>query len=100
MKRIEISGVNAKRMITAVFCASSTGDFLPVQLVYKGKTSRCHPNFDFPAGWHVTHSASHWSMEDVMLQYIKEIIVPYVESLRELLGENRAAVVIMDNFKY
>ena len=35
-----------------------------------------------------------------MLQYIDYIIVPYVECCRELLnGENKAALVIMDDFK-
>ena len=34
-----------------------------------------------------------------MLQYVDNIIAPYVERVREMLGENKAAVVIMDNFK-
>ena len=37
-KRVEITGVNDKRQITAVFCGSAAGDFLPLQLIYKGKT--------------------------------------------------------------
>ena len=36
-----------------------------------------------------------------MLQYIDHIIIPYVECCRELLnGEDKAALVIMDNFKW
>ena len=58
-KRVEVIGVNDKRQITAVLCGSLSGDFLPVQLIYKGKTSRCHPHFAFPAGWHITHSPNH-----------------------------------------
>ena len=42
-KRVEIAGANDKRQITAVFCGTLTGDFLPLQLIYKGKTPRCHP---------------------------------------------------------
>ena len=42
-ERVEMIGVNDERQITAVFCGTLAGDFLPVQLVYKGKTSRCHP---------------------------------------------------------
>ena len=57
-KRVEIAGVNDKRLITAVFCGSLTGDFLPVQVIYQGKTTRCHPHFQFPPCWHVTHSPS------------------------------------------
>ena len=57
--------VNDKRQITAVFCASIIEDFLPIQLVYAGKTTRCHLKLTFPpSGWHVTHSQKHWSNED------------------------------------
>ena len=55
-KCIEVSGVNDKRQITAVFCGTLTGDFLPLQLIYKGKSAHCHPRFRFPSDWHVTHS--------------------------------------------
>lgn len=37
-KRVEMTGVDDKRQIMAAFCGSLTGDFLPVQLIYKGKT--------------------------------------------------------------
>ncbi len=33
-----------------------------------------------------------------MLQYIEHIIVPYVEKVREDVGSDKAALVIMDNF--
>lgn len=59
VKRVEMVGQNDKRQITAVFCGSLQGDFLPVQVIYKGKTTRCHPHFEFPPGWHVTHSPNH-----------------------------------------
>ena len=97
-KRVEIKGVNDKRQITAVFCGSLTGDFLPIQVIYKGKTNRCHPKFAFPSDWHVTHSPKHWSTEETMVQYIEHIIIPYVEKQREMLGD-KPALVIMDNFK-
>ena len=42
-KQIEVAGKDNKRQITAVFGASMKGDFLPVQLVYQGKTTRCLP---------------------------------------------------------
>ena len=34
-----------------------------------------------------------------MLEYIHKIIVTYVESQRELIKDNKLAVVIIDNFK-
>ena len=98
-KRVEVSGVNDKRQITAVFCGSLVGEFLPIQLIYKGKTTRCHPHYNFPSNWHITQSPKHWSTENTMLEYITEIIVPYIESQRSTFGEDQSAVVTMDNFK-
>ena len=66
-KRIEIAGRDDKRLITAIFCGSAVGEFLPVQVIYKGKTKRCHPRFQFPPDWHITHSPQHWSTEETML---------------------------------
>ena len=80
------------------FCGTAVGDFLPPQVIYQGKTARCHPHFEFPVDWNVTHSPRHWSNKSTMLEYIDSIIIPYVESQRKILGD-KPAVVIMDNFK-
>ena len=91
--------ITDKRQMTAVLCGSLRGDFLPIQVIYKGKTYRCHPRFKFPIDWHITHSPKHWSTEQTMIEYIEEIIVPYIGSQREVWGAEQAALVIMDNFK-
>ena len=36
VKSVEVFGQNDKRLITALFCESLLGDFLPLQLIYKG----------------------------------------------------------------
>lgn len=95
--RVELTGLKDKRQITAVFCGSIQGDFLPIQLIYKGTTSRCLPRHKFPVDWHITHTKNHWSTEATMIQYIERIILPYVNANRERSDD--AAVVIMDNFK-
>ena len=58
-KRVEIAGVDGKRLITAMFCGSLAGDFLPVQVIYQGKTNRCHPRYQFRLDWYITHSPKH-----------------------------------------
>ena len=68
-----------KRKITATFAASLSGSFLPVQLVYQGKTSKCHSSIDFSKEWHITNSVNHWCNEETMKSYIQLIIVPYVQ---------------------
>ena len=74
-----------KESITAVFCGSAAGDFLPLQLVYKGKTQWCHPCFHFSLSWLVSHPRTHWSTEGTMIEYIEAIIIRYVESYREFI---------------
>ena len=74
VKRVEVGGASDKRLITAVFCGSLVGDFLPIQVIYQGKTVRCHPHYEFPPGWDITHSPKHWSTETTMIQYIEKII--------------------------
>ena len=78
-KCVELSGAKDKRLITATFCGLLMGHFLPIQVIYKGKTTRCHPSFKFPLDWDVTHSLKRWSNEATMIQYIERIIMPYIE---------------------
>ena len=73
------------------------GKFLPVQLIYKGTTQRCHPHFKFPLDWNITHTKKHWSNEQTMLAYIKNIVFPFVEARRE--SSDTAALLVIDNFK-
>lgn len=84
----------------AVFCGTMDGHFLPLQLIYSGKTQRCHPVYDFPDKWCITHSENHWSNEEMMIEYIQDIIIPYVEGVRKTLGKkDQAALAIFDNFR-
>lgn len=65
-KRVEIVGKDDKRQITA---GSMSGDFLPPQVIYQGKTTRCIPLIEFPPDWDITFSENHWSNEDTMVHY-------------------------------
>ena len=77
------------------------GVFLPMQLIYGGKTDRCHPKFKFPSEFHITHSENHWANEETMIQYIDKIICPYVsDTIDELdLPIRQKALVIFDCFR-
>ena len=100
-KRVDVAGKDDKRQITACFAGSMEGDFLPPQLVYEGKTPRCLPQVDFPDGWHITYSSSHWCNESTMQDYINEIILPYIDMKRKemKLPSNHPALLLFDNFK-
>ena len=98
-KQIKTAGYQDKREITDVICGSLVGELLPFQLVYAGKTSKCHD--EFPMDWQIVHTHNHWSNMEMMLMYIVEIIVPFVNRKREDLDLNNdhPALVIFDHFK-
>ena len=94
MKRVEVVGQNDKRL----FLWKYTGRFSAYTTYLQGKTVCCHPCYEFPPGWQIT--PNHWSMEMTMLQYIKHIVDPYIQSVRVLLyTPTTPGVIIMDNFK-
>ena len=49
-KVIPIANSDDKCQITAVLAATLTGEYLPPQMIYKGKTQRCHPKIPVPEG--------------------------------------------------
>ena len=92
---VPIANVDHKRQITASFCVNIVGDFLPVQLIYRGVTDKCHPKVKFPESFHITHSQNHRSNEDTVMEYLKKIIFPYIKSKRQ----DAKALLIFDVFK-
>lgn len=103
-RRVEVMGLGDKRQITAVFAGTLSGAFLPLQLIYAGKTAACHPNgVVFPQDWHITHTANHWANEATVKDYIVKIVVPYVEHIRATKypaqSSPQPALVIFDVFR-
>ena len=100
-KVITIAHSDDKRQITAVFAATMTGKYLPPQLIYKGKTVRCHPKVDVPKGWDIWHSDNHWSTEETMKRFIEKIIVPFISQKRQSLDlpTSQPALAIIDCFR-
>ena len=44
---VSVIGGDDKKMFTAVFFVTMNGKFVPMQLIYGGKTERCHAKMDF-----------------------------------------------------
>ena len=76
------------------------GQLLLPQIVYGGKTNRCHPDVEFPHDWHITHSINHWSNTETMLEYCDQILIPYVQRVWRSHGLPRdfKAVALFDVF--
>ena len=56
---VEIIATDDRRQITAVLAGYLNGDFLPLQLIYKGSTERCLSTTKFPNNWHITCSGDY-----------------------------------------
>ena len=63
-----VVGKEDKREITVLLTVAATGRLLHPQVVYQGKTPGCHPKVTFPAPSNITHSESHWSTGETMLE--------------------------------
>ena len=79
-------GLGDKRQITATFSASLDGNFLPMQILYQGKTDRSHPKYKFPDGFDIFHTPNHWANEETCIRFFQKIIFPYVNKIREEIG--------------
>ena len=97
---VTITGSSDKRTITATFAITMRGDFLPMQLIYGGKTKQSYPRFKFPPGFSISANPKHYSNTEDSLKYFNELILPYVRKVRteESLPENQMALVVMDVF--
>ena len=58
-KNIPIKHVDDKRHITATFNVRCTGEFLPIQLIYAGKTEQSLPKYSFPPSFSITFTENH-----------------------------------------
>ena len=96
-----IKGIDDKRQIIAAFTVSMSGKFLPIQLVYEGKTPRSRPRFDFPANFNVSFSDSHWSNTEKSIELFEKVIFPYLKQAKASLKypKEKMSLIIMDTFK-
>ena len=100
-KSVAVIGAEDKRQITVVLASSMNGNMLPLQLIFQGETARSLPPQTpeiVATAVHLTHSSNHWSNQDTMKQYIKEIILPYYNKQIEenKLAANSKMMLILD----
>ena len=66
-----IKGVSDKRMITGTFAISSDGQYLPIQLIYAGKTHGSIPKVNFLKEFSLSANPKHFSgtVSEVIIRY-------------------------------
>ena len=100
LKQVAISGLDDKREITVILGINMAGQLLPLQVIYAGKTDRCHADFKLPHDWHITHTDNHWSNEGSMGEYADRILIPYFKKIRQSLSldASQKGLAIFDVF--
>ena len=53
VRTVPIKGIDDKRQITATFSILMSREFLPIQVIYEGKTTRCLPKYVFPENFDI-----------------------------------------------
>ncbi len=99
-KQVDIGALDDKRAITALLGVNAEAELIPPQLIYQGTSTRCHPQYNFPKDWNITHSSSHWSTDDTMEEYVDKVLVPYFDNVREELDlpVRRKALAVFDMY--
>ena len=70
----------AERNNTSVTLTSviQSGNFLPMQLIYGGKTNQSIPRYNFPENFCLIANPKHFSNTEESLKYLDEVIIWYV----------------------
>ena len=82
-KLISVLGWGDKRQFTVIPAISAEGKLVvKAQIIWAGQTDRCHPKgekIDAMADLILhSHSASHWTTEDTILEYVAVLYTTYV----------------------
>ena len=77
------------------------GQFLPMQVIHIGKTTKSIPRVSFPDGFLVSANLKNYSNEEESLKMMEHIIIPYVENQRKILklDAQYPPMLMMDVFK-
>ena len=75
--------------------------FLPMQLIYGGKTAQSWPKFKFPDSFSLSPNPKHYSNTTEALKFIDQTIIPYVKNERKRLKLEpfQPALLILDIFR-
>ena len=101
IKSVSVAGSTDKRKITATFSITMDGKFLPIQIIYGGKTSKTILTVSFPDSFLVSANENNYSNQKKSLKMLEHIIIPYVKKqLQNIsLDPQYPALLIMDVFK-
>jgi hypothetical protein len=79
VKEVKCLGKDDKRQITAVVSSTASGELVPLQLVFQGKTKAVVPKDEdakraVAMGCHLTMSENHWSNFVTMKSFVEKVL--------------------------
>ena len=88
-------------MLKIIILGTLSGEFLPPQIIYQGKSSACHSDYDFPLALNITHSPNHWANTETQLEYSLRILSPHIEKTKKKLGlpKSQKSLCLCDVFR-
>lgn len=95
-------GKGKKKQITGTFTVTMSSLFLPMQLIYEGKSPRSLlQGIMFPENFDLTLTPNHWSNEDKVIEHLEKVVFPFfLEKRKELpLPDEQKAIQVFDVFK-
>ncbi|KAE9389405.1 hypothetical protein BT96DRAFT_834952, partial [Gymnopus androsaceus JB14] len=110
--QVDIVAKGEKCAFTLLVASSATGDFLPFQCVWAGKTKNSLPSLNAPGmeealkhGFHfafapsATSPWSYFSTVKTMIEWIKNILIPYIRKViaeDPALNDDQKAILYID----
>ena len=94
-KQVQLVGVDEKRAFTLLVSVSASGNVLPFQAIYAGKSPLSCPRDDArhiedvqKAGFHLVPSGTttYWSNLETMKDFVTYILAPYFTDMKAKLG--------------
>ncbi|EJD52467.1 hypothetical protein AURDEDRAFT_18204, partial [Auricularia subglabra TFB-10046 SS5] len=94
-KQVSVVGQEEKRAFTLNVGVSMSGTLLPFQAIFQGQTSKSLPSPDargqdeaerLKFRFEPSKTKTYWATQETMQLYVRNILVPYYEAQRILLG--------------
>ncbi|KAL3677747.1 hypothetical protein R1sor_020703 [Riccia sorocarpa] len=83
-REVAVTGKDDKRQVTLVPAMTATGELLPFQIIFTGRSSRSLPTGQWANilkwhGWHLTFTDNHWASLATCQHWVQKILKPWYD---------------------
>ena len=93
--------VSTKTSDNCYICYFNAVEFLPIQVIYEGKTTRCLTKYAFPENFNLKFSENNCSNTEKAISFFEKVVFIHFKKIRQIKGypNEQMSLVIMDTFK-